>query len=177
MERGPAFRAFAVVVVLAALGLAVWAFIRAAVDEPAIVGSVVTVVGGFLGVQWQQRRVETDRLAQVRRDEIAPTYRELIEWFRVAGDTDKPTSEQEQFFVDLQNKLLLFGPAPVLQAWASGMRTVEAAEEDGDPKKPILAYAGILKAIRADLGHDDNNLATRDLLRVFINDIDEHFPE
>jgi hypothetical protein len=177
MKRGPIFRFIAATVALAALGLAAWAFVRAAIDEPAVVGSVVTVVGGFLGVQWQQRRVERDRLAQARRDEIAPTYKQLIEWFRTAGDADKPTSEQEEFFVDLQNKLLLFGPAPVLQAWASGMRTVEAGEEDGDPKKPILAYAEILKAIRADLGHDDSNLANRDLLRVFINDIDEHFPE
>jgi hypothetical protein len=169
MEQSRVQKAFYGLIALALLGLGGWAFVRAAIDQPAVLGTVVTVVGAFLGVQWQQRRTEKDALAQKRREQISPTYQELIEWLR------DPDERDETFFVNLQNKLLLFGPAPVLQAWASGLRVTEK-ENPETSIAPVVALAGIIMAVRADLGHEDGDLSTRDLLRVFVNDIDEHLP-
>ena len=36
-------------------------------------------------------------------------------------------------------------------------------------------FERFIYAMRADLGHDDKELAPGDLLRVFINDLDEHW--
>jgi len=73
----------------------------------------------------------------------------------------------------LQDKLLIWGPAPVVRAWAQAMRIFES---DPEPTDALPAYAGLLRAIREDLDHDDSQLDTRDLLRLFVTDIDDHLP-
>lgn len=40
----------------------------------------------------------------------------------------------------------------------------------------LLVFEQLIYAMRADLGHNDKELSTGDLLRVFINDIDEYLP-
>ena len=46
---------------------------------------------------------------------------------------------------------------------------------EGDPTI-LLEWEKVVRAIRADLGHDDSKLLPGDLLRVFVFDIDRVLP-
>lgn len=78
-----------------------------------------------------------------------------------------------QFMASFQDKLLIWGSAPVVAAWANAMRVFESKPE---PRDATVAYAVLLRAFRSELDHDDGSLDNRDLLRLFITDIDEHLP-
>lgn len=142
------------ILVISVAGLAVWAFIEAVQAEPAIVGSVATAALAVGGVVWQQRRTERERLAEVRRERMAPMYEDLLGFVLRGGQSSEqgePPEDLSAFMKDLKGRQLLLG----------------ASE----------AYEGLLRAIRRDLGHDDSDLAKWDLLRVFINDLDDHLPD
>ena len=171
-----------VAVVLGLLGLLVWAIIRGVEAEPAIVGSLGTaalgVIGGIATAGYQGRVERRESAERQRREAITPYYERLIEYVRgLAESTDAgdPSPDDVKFLGDLQDKLLLWGRAPMIRDWAESMRTAErVAKGEAKMIESMLAYAGILLAIRKELGHDDSQLDVRDLLRVFVTDIDEH---
>jgi len=66
------------IVIVAGGGLVVWAFIEAVQAEPAVVGSLGVALVGVLGVVWQQRQAERDRLREANRDRMTPIYYELL---------------------------------------------------------------------------------------------------
>jgi hypothetical protein len=59
----------------------------------------------------------------------------------------------------------------VLHAWLAWRRSPEAA--DDKDLRPLLIWEQVLFAIRADLGHNNTGLHRRDLLRLYVNDMDE----
>jgi hypothetical protein len=168
-------------VFLAALtGLAVWAFIEAVQAEPAVVGSVGVAVIGVAGVVWQQRQTEQARLREAHRDRMSPVYDELLKviWSKVGGtQTEEIDPEVEAFFRDLKARQLTLGASSAMvQAFNQWTELTKAAAEAGDNKAAIAAWEFLLRAIRSDLGHKDSDLPPGELLRLFINDYDEHFP-
>lgn len=159
--------------------LAVWGFVEAVQAEPAVVGSIGVAVAGVLGVVWQQRQAEKARLREARRDRIRPIYYDLVGvvFKKLSGggaDASKP--EVEAFFRDLKARQLTLGASSeMVQAFNEWGRLTAQAQEEGNDLGAVLAWEVLLRAIRADLGHEDSNLPPMELLRLFITDFDEHF--
>jgi hypothetical protein len=155
-------------------GLAFWAVVRGIQEEPAILGALATAASAIAVVALQQRGQQRDAIREARREQLAPMYEGITTQVRTIGKESGPAGpELEEFMASLQDKLLIWGPAPVVRAWAHAMRVFESEPE---PRDAMLAYAELLRAVRQELGHDDSTLDTRDLLRLFVNDIDDHLP-
>lgn len=115
-------------------------------------------------------------MKEARREQLSPMYDGLTGVVRSLGGDDSKRATQrkaEQSLGTFQDKLLIWGPPALIQAWADAMRTFERETESVEA---MLAYAGILREIRRELGHNDAELDARDLLRLFVNDIDAHIP-
>jgi hypothetical protein len=70
------------------------------------------------------------------------------------------------------NDLLLWGSPKVITSWIEMMRQTEAGITDS---QATMLQRNLLRAIRKDLGQFDRKLDDRDLMRLLVNDIDEHF--
>ncbi len=77
-----------------------------------------------------------------------------------------------EFFEELAQRLLVWGSEPVILAfneWGSSVSNMD----EGSPETRF-AFEQLLYAIRRDLGSESTRLAQGDLLRVFINDLDDY---
>jgi hypothetical protein len=182
-------------------GLAVWGYIEAVQDSPAIVGSVGAAVLGVFGVLWQQRASEQARLREARRERMTPIYdgllRLVLDRMGSAGDRSNGEEgtegqvreddeadgegdgdqETEAFMRDLRGRQLFLGASSeMIRAFNMWQATTNAANVEKDEAAAVLAWEDFLLAIRKDLGHQDSGLPPRELLRVLIPDIDEHLP-
>jgi hypothetical protein len=163
------------------LGLAVWGFVEAIQDDPAVVGSIGVAAAGALAVVWQQRQAEKVRIREVHRDRMSPVYYDLLGTvFKKIGRGKKgegSDAESEEFFRDLKARQLTLGASSeMVQAFnAWGRETAEAQKAEND-LGAVLAWEVLLRAVRRDLGHDDSDLPPLELLRLFITDFDEYFP-
>jgi hypothetical protein len=153
-------------VLLAGLG---YLLIQAIKEAPAVVGSIVTATGAVLAVVagrvWEKRQA----LEQVRRERIAPTYSRLVDvfWKAMQGE-----AIDEQFFHEWAQQVLLWGPEPVIRTYNEWRASVP---DDGSTPEPatFLNFERLLYAIRDDLGNPTGKMGKGDLLRVFVNDIDD----
>jgi hypothetical protein len=159
----------------AALGivaLVVWAFIKGVDKDPAVVGTVFTAVAGIVVVVYQRRREKHQELERSHREQMSPIYQQLVETLKDVGE--KEDGANVSFFKDLATKMLLYGPTPVVKAWIEWHRT--GVSDDPSNLAGMLAWEKVLFAMREDLGHDNSGLKTGDLLRIYVNDIDELLP-
>jgi hypothetical protein len=167
------------IVVVVGVGLLVWGFVEAVRAEPAIVGSIGVAAAGAIGVVWQQRQAERARLREARRDRIRPIYYDLVRVvFRKlgGGKADMSDEEAEEFFKDLKARQLTLGASSqMVQAFNEWARSTEQAQAEKNDLGAVIAWEVLLRAMRADLGHDDSDLPPLELLRLFITDFDEHF--
>jgi len=171
---------FGIAVSVTVLGLVVWAFIEAVQADPAVVGAVATATLGVVGVVWQQRQSEKARLREAHRDRMTPVYHELLKrvWQQAGPKTQQPTEEVAEFMRDLKARQLMLGaPGAMLLAFNRWEREAKVAQEKEDNIALVFAWEDLLRAIRRDLGHDDSDLPRGELLRVFMDDIDQFLPE
>jgi hypothetical protein len=165
---------------IAIVGLVAWAFIEAVQAEPAVVGAVATAVLGVAGVVWQQRQSEKARLREAHRDRMTPVYHELLKrvWQQAGPKTQQPAEDVAEFMRDLKSRQLMLGaPSAMIRAFNRWEREAKAAQEKGDNIALVFAWEELLRAIRCDLGHDDSGLPRGELLRVFMDDLDQFLPE
>jgi hypothetical protein len=145
---------------------------------PEIVGSFVTALGAVVAVVagriWEKRQ----ELQQARRERIAPTYSRLVEVFYGAMGENAKVGEEEMldFFHEWAQRVLLWGPEPVIRSF-NDWRAALPAEGGEATYEATLGFERVLYAIRDDLGNPRGGLGEGDLLRVFINDLDEYLAE
>lgn len=151
-----------------------WAAYSSIAKAPAVVAAVVTGVAAILALAvqryYEQRREEDS----ARREKLAPIYEGIIPKIYGLAANGGPLDEAElkAYFEDLTQSLLIWGSPGVILAF-NGWRA--SVPTDGDPgPSSLLAFEQLLYAIRTDLGIDNGELAPGDLLRVFINDLDDH---
>lgn len=171
---------FGVAISIAVVGLVAWAFIEAVQAEPAVVGAVATAVLGVAGVVWQQRQSEKARLREAHRDRMTPVYHELLKrvWQQAGQESQEPSEEVAEFMRDLKARQLMLGaPKEMIQAFNRWEREAKAAQEQDDNVTLVFAWEELLRAMRRDLGHDDSGLPRGELLRVFMDDLDQFLPE
>jgi hypothetical protein len=161
---------------VAILGGFGYLLLQAIHDAPTVVGSFVTALGAVVAVVagrvWEKRQ----ELEQTRRDRIAPIYSRLVEVFYKSMDGKAKTHELEAFFHEWARQVILFGPEPVIKEYAAWK---QALPDDGEEATPAATFGfeRLLYAIRADLGNRRGSLTEGDLLRVFVNDVDEYLAQ
>ena len=162
---------------LALLGAVGWLVYTTVTEAPAVVAAVITGILAILGLGVQryfEQKREDDR---IRRERMAPIYEQLVRQLpQIAGDSIEQ-ADVEAFFGELAQSLQIWGSPPVVKAfnaWRSV--TTEKAMEGEVALGVLLAYEDLLHATRADLGVSNDGLQRGDLLRVTINDLDEHLP-
>jgi hypothetical protein len=157
----------AIAIILITLGGLVYGVI----EDPAVVGPLAAAAV-VVGVAIFQRRWEkSQELDRLHREQMSPIYKELVEMIKDIDEFSKrPETDQEAFFKDLSTKLILHGPTPVISAWIGWQR---AAAIDTMAVATFVAWEGILRAVRRDLGHDNSDLASGDLLRLFLTEEDD----
>lgn len=159
-----------VVVVILLLAAGVWIAVKAVDKDPAVFGSVVAAVGAVALAIVQRRWEKRQELERLHREEMSPIYEQLVDRLK---DAEKMAAEAQnaEFFKELTTKLLVHGSPPVIKAWVAWRQT--GPQQSPEDLRLLVAYEQVLRTIRADLGHDDSSLALGDLLRVYINDVDE----
>jgi hypothetical protein len=147
-----------------------YALVQAIQEAPAVVGSAITALGAVLAViagrTWEKRQ----ELEQGRRERIAPSYSELVAVFYKAM---KGQEIDEEFFHDWTRQLLLWGPEPLIRTFIAWRASLPDEADDVSPES-IFAFEEVLYAIRDDLGNPRGNMGQGDLLRVFVNDLDDY---
>jgi hypothetical protein len=165
---------------VAVVGLVAWAFIEAIQADAAVVGAVATAVLGVAGVVWQQRQSEKARVREAHRDRMTPVYHELLKrvWQQASQESQEPVEEVAEFMRDLKARQLILGaPREMIRAFNRWEREAKAAQEKDDNIALVFAWEELLRAMRRDLGHDDSGLPRGELLRVFMDDIDQFLPQ
>jgi hypothetical protein len=156
------------------IGVLLWEAIK---EAPEIVGSFIAALGAVVAVVvgriWEKRK----ELEQARRDRIAPTYSRLVEVFYGAMGDNATVGETEMldFFHEWAQKVLLWGPEPVIRSFNAWRALLTEADEP--TPEMVFQFERVLYAIREDLGNGRGGLAEGDLLRVFINDLDPYLAE
>lgn len=166
----------------ALIGAIAWIVVEGVKAEPGLVGALVTtgvtVVSGIAVAGYQSRRQRQESAERLRRKTISPFYDELIrkvgrasEQAEEDGDAEARTAEM---FQEVQQQMIMWSGAGIIHAWVGQMRQME---RELTPAEAMLGWERVLRAIRAELGHKDDDLDTRTLLRIFITDIDNELPE
>jgi hypothetical protein len=167
------------VVVLAAGALAygIWRGLEAL--DPGVAAALIaatatvliSVVSLILQRRWEQRRA----IEEAQREHKRVVYVEFIDFlFRSA--TDPPgEAEIERFIKEFSPKLILWGGEAVLSEYGAFRATAIPETEEAAVNAEILfAFERVLYAVRRDLGHPDKDLRRGDLLRLYINDVDDY---
>jgi len=107
------------------------------------------------------------------RDKKTPIYTELILFFLSAMNSDKMTEEErDEFFrkgmLDLQPRLMLWGSDKVLRLW---FKLRSGSNSDG--VYVLSLFDEIVREIRKDLGYRNSGVKDGDVLKLFINDLDD----
>lgn len=168
-------------VAIAIVAIGTWVLVRGVLDQPTIVSSFVTAAGAVGAVVYQRDRENRREVAALHREKLAPMYEQLFVHFRDGISLETP--EQQDFIYKLQRELLFYGSTPVVVEWLRWLRSIpnvedgaDESDDDDGPTDPtvLLRWERVLLAIPRDLGHDNRSLNPGDLLRIYVNDADEH---
>ena len=72
---------------------------------------------------------------------------------------------------DYTRKLMIYGSGDVIQAWIK-IRYNHINKVDMINENVLDLYGEFILAIRNDLGHKNNGINAKDILKLFVNDID-----
>lgn len=175
--------------ILVALGIIIYIVLKSIwnsiKDYPTITVAIIT---GFLSIVaiiiqrvWEKRYNKEQEL----RNKKLPVYQKMINEFSLFFYNDpslKTKEEQEKFQENKINKLVKFvadnngelitwASDEVLKEWSLYRKIALSKEDQG--MKLMFQTEKLFYAIRKDLGHKNKNLLTGDILRFFVNDIDE----
>jgi hypothetical protein len=167
---------------IAALGFGLYWFVAALIDKLAsvqgdlsktLVASSATIIISVLtlvvGKVWEQKLKTRE---EIRAKKI-PVYEKQIETFFSVIMSEKISGEKVserdlmKAFAAFSEKLIVWGSADVIRAWVK-FRTTKFDGAEG-----LKMMDDFFLAIRNDLGNDSSKLKNRELLQLFVNDLDE----
>jgi uncharacterized protein YneF (UPF0154 family) len=137
--------------------------------------SILTIV---LGKVYESR----ERIQNQHRERKIPIYEELLQFlFRTINGAKigNAPSEKEtmEFIHSFNQKMMVWGADGVVSAWVRWLREISNTESmKKAPFAALALYEDLIFAIRRDLGHKNKALKRGDLLRFFVNDIDQYLP-
>ncbi|MFD2581795.1 hypothetical protein ACFSR6_04785 [Pedobacter vanadiisoli] len=142
----------------------------------AVIAGLVTVTGYFLTRNFERKKI----IEQQIREKKLPVYEEFISFlFNVlmASKLEQPISniEMEKFMVDFNKKSIVWLSDKSLKAYVKWKESAAIASDD---KESSIANLFILEELllefRKDIGHENKDFKKGDLLKLFVNDLDNH---
>jgi uncharacterized protein (DUF486 family) len=182
-QRGQLFRGFlalaAVLVVVGCLAwlLTIWFSHIKSSDKPATITALGLIVVAFITYFFNRGADRRRVLEEVTRREKIKVYEEVVQFFMrliVPAPSLGPPTEAEnlEFLAKTTPRLITYGSNAVVKLWGKYMRNIEKLMAQGAWDQ-MVAFEGVLKAMRKDIGHSAYSLQDGDLSRLFINDVDE----
>ena len=169
-------------VVLVGLGALVWQVADWFLSLP---GSTMTAIASVVGVlsvpvityfttrSLEQRRSRENAMRARKTEFYDGMIRDLMSMFGFGGEAKKTQEEMAIIFGNVMAPLLTFGSRGVILAW-NKFRTY-SSDNQGDTRGIMLAFEGLIKAMRKDLGHGVLTHQNGELLGVFVNDVADYF--
>jgi hypothetical protein len=135
---------------------------------------VVAVVGYFANKSIEMRK-SVEQAIRPRKLEL---YQEFVSFFLRAlskeGVAVKPTEQEMKDFYNKSTPLIAtFASNAVIAKWGK-LRITMGNIDPADPHRNLFQFEELLKEIRRDLGHSSRGSKKGDILRLLVNDIDEH---
>lgn len=132
---------------------------------------IVAIIGYFTNKSRDMRK----SVEQAMRPKKLELYEEFITFFLLImgkeGVVKRPSQKEiMDFFVKSNPLIVTYGSNEVIEKW--GKLRVTLA--DGEPEKNLFLIEDLMQAIRKDLGHSKKGSARGDILRLFVNDIDNY---
>ena len=193
-ERGAIALALAVllgvVVLTGALLWALWLLLAplraslltlpATVAAPTAIGSLTALVSLYsvLVATHRRRSANIEREHRNQRIPVYAHFYETIFRFLMADNlgTDRPDEkDMAQFFVEFTQSVALWGSPELIRTWSQVMKIARESHDANEASiEMMLAWENLLFVMREDVGHSNKGMGPGDLLRMFVNDIDEH---
>ncbi len=172
---------------LAALAIGVYYLFAAFVDKlnsingdlgktliTAAVTVLVAVLTLVLGKIWDTKL----KIAHDIREKKIPVYEDVLSLFfevLLGGKNGRPKPSEDEMsarFADFTRRLTTWGSSDVIRSWIAFRSHPWTASE---PTAGFERMEAVLLAIRKDVGNEVASLKNHELMRLFINDLDEHY--
>ena len=146
----------------------------------ALVAASATVLVSVLSVLLSKRSESKALIASQLREKKVPVYEKIVNHIFLITFADKlgkqpPTEEGNiQFFANTTTELIIWGSKEIVDAFGDFRFQIMKITESTDPKVVLASVEDLLLAIRKDLGHNHPNFKRGQLLRLYINDIEDY---
>ena len=176
------------VVFLAFIGLTGWSIYKLVVyvgsaSDPtigaAIIAGCFTVIISIIGILIQKNKEQKINIQIEHRNKVAPIYEKFIDdifnnffYADKLGRQRLTNQEMIEVMAEFTQKILIWGSNDVINAYNNFRESGNVAP--GKPSHTILFHVeDLLLAIRKDLGHPTKGFKKGQLLRLFVNDLDD----
>ncbi|HCE3021268.1 TPA: hypothetical protein NGR42_004771 [Vibrio parahaemolyticus] len=178
------------IVVLAALCIIAFVMLRelwglfSSVDAKlgaSLVAASATVLVSVFTVVFSKRQEGKLEVNNQLREKKIPIYEGIIEFIFLITFADKlgkkQPSEKEmiQFFTDTTRDLVIWGSKEMVDAFGDFRDRITNIPTENDTEHLMATVEDLLLAVRKDLGHTHKNFKRGDILRLYINDLDNYF--
>jgi len=164
----------------AALAGAGWLVYQAIQSGSTFLGTVIAAFATVVAVL-VARYFEGQRDAQlVRREHLTSIYEDLIVRFTNAESASDGPDAVDAIRL-FHRKVLLWGHADVVKSFVAWRNTLPEDPDEIDERTPaenmpmFLAAESFIRSLRKDMGISNRGLEEGDLLRVWVNDFDDHY--
>lgn len=147
----------------------------------ALVAASGTVVAASITVSVGRYYERKQEIEQVRRAQQIEIFEEFVEFmFRILyqdrlGEERVTDDEMLATFVKFTRRLTMWAPDSIINSWAAVRRRFATAQTSGEPPSAVLFdFEALLIEMRKTVGYPNTQLGRGDLLRLFVDDIDEH---
>lgn len=142
----------------------------------AVSGTIIVTLGGNTLSRYLETRATVLR---EHREKKSPVYEEFLHFmfrFLLPASSKKTptTAESRKFLSEFSQKMMVWGGDDVLIAWGEFRTKSTKVNESGDSAELINEFENLVKRIRRDLGHKNRGMKPGDILRLFVNDLDDN---
>ena len=141
-------------------------------------GTVVAATAAVAMGRYYERKQDIEQTRRLQQIEIFDDFIEFM--FRVLYDSRLPGSDLTEGemlaeFVRFTRRLAIWAPDSIIEAWSDVRRRLAAAGSAGQPStEALFDFEAFLIDLRKTVGYPNTQLGRGDLLRLFVDDIDEH---
>ena len=141
-----------------------------------IIVSVISVlVAKHFEIKQEDRRAQREKKVEAYEKLISLIY-DMVLTPSLAGKKPPPQDKLAIMLIDITKNLTFWGSDQVIKTFGDWKKLAQIQPREEVSLAPFLLLEQIFFEVRKDLGYQNKGLASGDLLRLFINDIDAHLP-
>lgn len=147
--------------------------------NPNVLAGIITAISAIIAIILQKNREQRINIQIEHRNRVAPIYEKFIDdifnnffYADKLGRQRLTNQEMIEVMAEFTQKILIWGSNDVINAYNNFRESGNVAP--GKPSHAILFHVeDLLLAIRKDLGHPTKGFKKGQLLRLFVNDLDD----